>query len=102
MKIQFPKRKKILKKKNENIQPDLYWRIILNAAFVFAVVFVVFAYFSFMRVVKSPIMSGEEANLNNPTISRQRINSATKYFEDRRERSDYIINSPSPVVDPTL
>ncbi len=102
MKLKFPKRKKVIKKKNENIRPDFYWRIILNTAFVFAVLFVVFAYFSFIRITKSPAISEEEANLNNPSISRQRIDNALKYFENRREKSDYIISSPSPVVDPAL
>ncbi len=102
MKFQLPKIKKHFKKDGSSIKPDLYWKIILNSAFVLITLFCVFGFYNFSRINKESAPSEEDVNLNNPSVRSDKIDSVLKYFEDRKGRSEEILVLPIPVIDPSL
>lgn len=102
MKFQLPKIKKHFKKDGSSIRPDLYWKIILNSAFVLIALFCVFGFYNFSRINKEPTLSQDEVNLKNPSIQGDKIDSVLKYFEDRSIRSSEILVTPIPIIDPSL
>ncbi len=102
MKLQLPKIKKHFKKDGSSIKPDLYWKIILNSSFVLIALFCVFGFYNFSRINKDSVPSDAEANLGNPSVQSDKIDSVLKYFEDRRIISGEVLVRPVPIVDPSL
>ena len=101
MEIKFLKRKKKFKKGGLGIKPDLYWRYILYVTFALILLSCVFGLYLFMKINNesaSPVIniSGENS------IKKERIDKVLEYFSEREKKSIEILNSPSPIVDPSL
>lgn len=102
MKFQLPKIKKHFKKEGSSIKPDLYWKIILNLAFVLIILFCIFGFYNFSRINKESVLSDAEIDLRNPSLQNDKIDSVLKYFEARRIRSEEVLVTPVSIVDPSL
>jgi len=97
------KKKKIYKKENFTINVGLFWNIILAVAFVLVVSSFVFGFFLFKKVDESSSDSTSNKKDNSiEMVTKERINRDLQYFVDREKRSTNILNSLSPVVDPSL
>jgi hypothetical protein len=101
MKIDFLKRKKKFRKGGLGIKPDLYWRYILCATFVLILFFCVFGLYLFIEINKESTLLVTNIN-NQETIKKERIDKALEYFKEREKKSIEILNSRSPIVDPSL
>ena len=101
MEIKFLKKKKKFRKGGLGIKPDLYWRYILYITFVLIFIFCIFGLYLFIKTSQEPILP--IANVNGQdTIKKERINKVLEYFTEREKKSTEILNSPSPIVDPSL
>ncbi|PIP68850.1 hypothetical protein CO033_01775 [Candidatus Nomurabacteria bacterium CG_4_9_14_0_2_um_filter_32_10] len=101
MEIKFLKKKKKFTKGGLRIKPDLYWRYILYVTFILISLSFVFGFFLFRKInnqLVSPIsnLDGQEI------IDKGRINKILKFFKGRENKSIEILNSTSPIVDPSL
>lgn len=101
MEIEFLKKEKKFKKGGLGIKPDLYWRYILITTFILILVFCVFGFYIFMGINKEPILPAVSSN-EQETIKKDRIDKVLEYFKVREEKSNEILNSPSPIIDPSL
>lgn len=101
MQIKLFKIKNNFKKKNLELNPYLYWKLIVLSAIVLTTVSFIFGYYTFMQTQDDSAASIENAIHKKP-IEKERIEKVLDYFLLREKKSAQIINSPSPVVDPSL
>lgn len=99
MNIKFPKRKKNYNKR-ENPNPDFLWRMLLLFAFLIVLASGVFGFYLFLEVNKEPDIQTEDGN--SLIVNKKRIDTTLEYFSSREKKSSEILNSPSPVIDPSL
>lgn len=103
MQIKFFKREKSFKKRKESLwlNINLYWKLAIY--FMFAVVLVssFFGYYLFTQVNKELVLS-ISGDSQVETIKKERIDKVLEYFSLRKQKSDQILNSPAPIVDPSL
>ena len=92
--------KKKFKKGGIHINPNLYWEVSLSFVFILVVGMIVFGYFLFQKTNKD-LEATVDNNSNAELISKERIDKALEYFSKRAETSNAILNSPSPIVDPS-
>lgn len=95
------KTKKSFHKRNFEINSDFYWKIILSVVTIIMILSFVFGYYLFLRMSKEVEFSPETMTEANK-INKERIDKVLRYFEDRFEKSQEIINSPVHIVDPSL
>jgi hypothetical protein len=105
MKIKFFKKENNFKKEKESLwwNINLYWE--LAVCFMFVVVFLAFffGYYLFMGINKEPIIMSSSGTSNQiQIIKKERIEKALQYFSLREQKSKQILNSPAPVIDPSL
>lgn len=102
MEIKIFKIKKKFTKGGIHMNPSIYWNFIQGIAFLTIVGSFVFGFYLFTKINKEFISSAENTNKQADTISKERIDKALKYFSDRKNKSESILNSPSPIIDPSL
>jgi hypothetical protein len=102
MKINFFKKENNLKKKNFQFNPNFYWQIILGSFFIIILFIFYFGYNLFKQANEEPIVSTANGNAKNGMIDENRISKILDLFSERDIKSNQIINSPAPVVDPSL
>ncbi len=101
MKIKFFKKVNNFKKKDFDLNPNLYWKIALGGAFLAIIFSVFFGYSFFMQINNDEVPSGSEGIARIPMVSKDRIEKNLNYFSEREKKSEQIINYSSPVVDPS-
>jgi len=101
MNLDFLKKKKKFRKGGIGIKPDLYWRYILYMTFSLIVIFCVFGLYLFWEINNESITPAVDT-LEQDTVKKERIDKVLEYFLEREEKSVEILNSPSPIIDPSL
>jgi len=101
MEIKFLQKKKVFKKVGSQIRPDLYWGYILLLVFIIIFVSLVLGFLLFIKVNKESELSIESTG-GQESIKKERLDEALKFFENRKNKSIEILNSPSPIIDPSL
>lgn len=102
MKIKIPKIKKKFKKGGIHSDPDIYWGGALLVAFIIVVIAVVMSFNLFRKINADFTPGNDNGGLQAGKIREERIESVLEYFSIRGQRTEKIISSPSPVVDPSL
>ncbi len=102
MKINFFKKENSFKKKDLIFHPNFYWKIILLCVFVMIILSFLFGYRLFVQTNQEPIFSVTNDNGQFSMINKNRIEKVLNYFSEREKKSIEILNSPTPVVDPSL
>ena len=101
MRLKFFKREKKLKKGGFHTNPDISWEIVLYLAFALIVASFVFGFFLLKEIGKEPGASELSGRGQAKIIEKERIDRALDYFAEREKKSVEILNSPSPIVDPS-
>lgn len=101
-KIKFFKIKKSYKKENFKVNPNIYWEILVIFSLLAIIISFIFSYNLFIQTNKNNV--GILKNDNGKTVNteKERIKNALDYFSQREKKSTEILNSPVPVVDPSL
>ena len=102
MKIDFFKKENNLKKKNFTFNPAFYWELAVFIVFVIIILSFFFGYYLFVQINQNPVLPATLGGEQTVTVSSDRLEEVLNYFSAREEKSNQIINSPSPVVDPSL
>lgn len=100
MKIKFFEKKKKFQKGGIHINPNIYWSVCLSLAFVIILASFVFGFYLFKSI-------NQEFKIENnddlaKKINQEMFDNVLEYFSGREQASNKILNSPSPVVDPSL
>jgi len=101
MGINFLKKKKKFRKGGMGIKPDFYWKYILYITFTLIVIFCAFGLYLFLEINDKstvPVVDISEQNV----IKKERFEKVLEYFKEREKKSAEILNSPSPIIDPSL
>lgn len=102
MKINLFKKENSFKKKEFTFHANMYWRIIPVGVIVIIILSFIFSYRLFVKINQEPVLSDTNESNQLPIISKDRIEKVLNYFVERENNSNRILNSVSPVVDPSL
>ncbi len=95
------KREKTFKKEHSSLNMNFYWQLAIYGIFAMIPVLLFIGYKFFMKLNQEYIPSRENMS-GERIIKKERINKVLEYFSSRKQKSNQIINFPSPVVDPSL
>lgn len=102
MKINLFKKENSFKRKNFQFNPNFYWKIVVG----FALLMIIFSFFFgsnlFNQINQEPILAATNNSGQVPMVDQNRIEKVLNYFSEREKKSTEILNSPAPVVDPSL
>ena len=102
--IKFLKKEKHFKKEKEStwLNIHFYWK--LSVCFMLTATFLslLLGYYFFTGIRKETEVETGSAVGSVETIKKDRIDKALQYFSERESRSNEILNSPSPIIDPSL
>lgn len=103
MKINFLKfkKEKVFKKENFDINVNFYWKILLYISLAFIVFAFVFGSYLFLTINKDFILPDIQKSRQVEKINQNRIKNVLDYFSGKEAKSIIILNSPSPIVDPS-
>lgn len=102
MKIEILKIKKKFKKGGFHTNPNIGWRIILFLVFFMIVISIIFGFYLFRKTNKEFVISNTEIKVQDNIVKKERLEKVLEYFSEREKKSTLILNSPSPIVDPSL
>lgn len=101
MEINFLKKKKKFKKGGSGIKPDRYWRYIIYITFALIAFFLVFGWY-FFRQTSRELASSFTSTPQQEIVGEGEIGKVLQYFKIREDKSIEILNSLSPIIDPSL
>ena len=100
MKIKFFQKENNFRKKEFTLNANLYWELALCLALILTIGSCLLGYHIFSQINKKfTPLAPDQVSL--PKIDQDRIKKVLNYFSDRANKSSEIINSPSPIVDPS-
>ncbi len=102
MNFKIFKIKKKFKKSEHQPNPDSSWRIVLFVTALLMMVSLGFGVQLYFKIDQENFFSGVEYNGQSKKISKERIDKALGYFAERAEKSKEILNSASPIIDPSI
>ncbi len=102
MKINFIKKENVFKKEKMNSNINFYWNLAVSFMFVVALACAVFGYHLFVSVSAESVPLSDGTSSRIDTIKKERIEKVLEYFSVRKQKSNQILNSSVPVVDPSL
>ncbi|MCX6752040.1 MAG: hypothetical protein NTZ87_00865 [Candidatus Nomurabacteria bacterium] len=106
MQIKFFKKEKKFKKQKESLwlNINVYWKLAVGFMFLIIILSGFFGYYSFQKINKESetVSSGTDANSQIETVKKEKIDKVLEYFSQRKDKSSQILNSPAPVIDPSL
>ncbi|MEI6280623.1 MAG: hypothetical protein WCP17_01320 [bacterium] len=103
MRIKFFNRRNSFKKKGFVFNPNFYWRIAIFVAILGVIFSFFFGYSLFKQINQESVVSSTaNESAQTPPINKNRTAKALEFFSKREKKSIEIINSPAPVVDPSL
>ncbi len=102
MKIELFKIEKNYRKENFEINPGIYWKTIMVLAFLAISTLLVFSYNLFIQTNKENTSVVGKKDNKNENKEKEKIKNALEYFSEREKKSIEILNSPVPIVDPSL
>ena len=102
MKIQLFKKQNNFKKKDFILNFNLYWKVAVSIAFILILTSFVFGFRLFLQINEEFSMLETDGSTQNRLINKSRISKVLDYFSEKEKKSAEILNSPVPVVDPSL
>ena len=102
MQLQFFKKSNSFKKRNSEINPNLFWISIFFAGFFLMLLAFVFGYYLFIKISTGSVLKIDDISGQVGTLKKEKIEKALEYFSLRKQKTSQILNSPSPVIDPSL
>ena len=102
MKINIFKKRNNFKKKSSNPSASFYWKIALFFMFLVILAFFIFGFYVFNQTNNESALPAVKDNGQVPVVNKSRIINVLDFFFEREQKSNQILISPAPVVDPSL
>jgi len=100
--LKFFKKEKKFKKESSWFSLALYWRLVVFLVFLSAIFSMFFGYYFFNKEGRESASGSSALGGQVEKIKKERIEKVLEYFAVKKQKSNQIINSPAPVVDPSL
>ena len=81
---------------------NFYWEVAVFVMFVIITLSSFFGYYLFVKTNQKLVLETNDTNAQLNTIKKERIDKVLEYFSIKNKKSDQILNSPAPIVDPSL
>jgi len=94
--------KKKFGKENFKPSPNFYWKIILWVMFLMILASFAFGLYLFMKINKETASLETNIGGQGDIIREERIDKVLEYFSEREKESIKVLNSVSPIIDPSL
>ncbi|MEK9181619.1 MAG: hypothetical protein AAB786_01215 [Patescibacteria group bacterium] len=98
----FFKKERKFKKESSWLNINFYWKFVLGIVFLAIPLSLFLGYRLFLETDKDFVLREDEMEGVPKIIRKERIDRALEYFSSRKEKSNQIINSPAPIIDPSL
>jgi len=72
------------------------------SSFIAIILLVLFGYSLFRQTNQEPVLLSKYTSGETPLVDKNYITKVLDYFSQREDKSNKIVNSKAPVVDPTL
>jgi hypothetical protein len=102
MKLEIFKKRKEFNKKKSGVNPNRYWKLTILVTIIVLILAFVFDYYLFTQINQELVVPVVSDNNQVGIVNTNRIKKALDYFSEREQKSTQILNSPAPVVDPSL
>ncbi len=102
MYLKIFKNKKSFKKEGFHTNPNISWEFILCIAFALVLASFIFGFYLFKQTNQESTLPAMGGNGQVRAVSKDRILKVLNYFSEREKKSAEILNSPAPIVDPSL
>jgi hypothetical protein len=102
MEIKIFQKQKNFKKNGFVPNPTFYWNLILVLAFVIILVTIVWGFIFFQQISTDSGVFLDDVHKKVEVVDSSRIKKTLEYFQEREKESAKIINSPSPISDPSI
>ena len=102
MNIKIFKTQKKFQKENLNEKPYFFWKLVLSAMSIIILASFGFGYYIFLQSNKEVVLTEADLGGTLETVNTGRLDGVLEYFNAREKKSEQVINSPSPVIDPSL
>jgi hypothetical protein len=100
MRIKGFKIEKHFKKGGIHINPNVYWDIALIVGAVLSIYAATYDFYLFKRINQELTIT-TTSNVKVETLDKGRLDKVLNFFTVREQKSQEIIYSPSPIVDPS-
>lgn len=100
--LNFLKPKKVFKKDNFVINPNIYWRIVICIGLVVVFSSLGYGFYLFKSISQEPEVPESNVVNNAKKISKERFEKIEQYFYSREKKSLEILNSPLLIKDPSV
>jgi len=103
MKINFlkTKKQKKFKKQNFDINVNFYWRFLLFISLALIIVAFVFNTYLFLKINGDFVAPEIKTSGQIEKVKQIRVKNVLDYFTGKETKSTSILNSPSPIIDPS-
>ncbi len=81
---------------------NFYWELAVCLVLLVVLFSFLFGYRFFMRINEEFVLEVNSDNSQVETVKKERIEKVLEYFSLRKQKSSQILNSPAPIVDPSL
>lgn len=102
MEIKIFKKERSFKKRNSELNPQLYWNLLVYLTLGSVLISALLGYRLFKEINRELPVSPQFDHSKSDLIKKERINKVLLYFSEREEKSNEIRNSPAPIIDPSL
>ncbi|MBY0376468.1 hypothetical protein K2P96_00645 [Patescibacteria group bacterium] len=103
MKLEFFKKKaKVFKKGGFHTNPDVAWEIVVYLALALIIAVLAYSIFFFRDIDKGFSVPDTDVTEQSKAVGKDRIDKVLKFFSDREDKTNQILSSPAPFVDPSL
>lgn len=102
MKITLFKKENNFGKKNFVLNPNIFWEFSIIFIFIFFIFSAFFGYNLFTQINQESVLIGDVKGGNVPSVKEERMKRVLDYFTSKENKSLEILNSKSPVIDPSL
>lgn len=104
MKLSFKKSKNIRETSlSSEIKPHKHWQILLLLTLFISIVLIILSLYLLIKIKKEDFFSIKEQERESPEIIKENIlTELTEYFQQKKLKSDQILNNPTLYPDPGL
>lgn len=100
--LNFLKPKKVFKKDNFVINPNIYWQIVVSFGLVVIFSSLGYGFYLFKKISREPDSPESSVVNNTQKIKKERFEAISQYFYTKEKKSLEILNSPLLIKDPSV
>ena len=95
------KKEKKLNKVKSDVDVNSYWRLLIIVSLTLIIFAIAFGAYFFININKDFENPSIKTSVQMEKVKKERINNVLNYFVVKSQKTESILNSESPVIDPS-